>query len=79
MVPENGLDEIQHKHEIKLELAVECMFLLQAYFMDIGLTSFPMFEKWKKHELICYTMYLTNHVKWTKPLFYSCPFIYLPL
>ena len=49
MVPDNGLDQIQHKHEVKLELAEECMFLLQAYFMDIGTTTFPMFEKWKNY------------------------------
>ena len=48
MVPEyEDNQDLQHKHEIKLEKPEECFFILQSYFLELG---FPMLPSLKEYE-----------------------------
>ena len=43
--------QLQHKHEFKLEKPEECMGILNGYFLDLGL---PMYPPLKKYENFCF-------------------------
>ena len=37
--------ELQHKHEFKLEKPEECMMILNTYFLDLGLPMYSVFKE----------------------------------
>ena len=39
--------EMQHKHQFKLEVPEECMIPLNSYFLDLGLPMYPSLKKYE--------------------------------
>ena len=39
--------ELQHKHEFKLEKPEECILILNSYFLDLGFFMYPAMKKYR--------------------------------